>query len=201
MKPLLEITTVPISIEIKTNAGHFEPKEGTAELKISREKGGIHIESQPVQVNIDSYETNRSFMDQGITNNSASYGQRVKSGGFSATARYSNNGNILLNAKLSEEASDEIGKIRLTSNERPPEHIKWVPEKKPKVKVPRAEMNIKYEMDKVKTEFEKNKEVMEFVPGSIELTVTQNPEMTIEYVGGPIYVPPSSDPNYEGEEE
>ena len=36
-----------------------------------------------------------------------------------------------------------------------------------------------------------------FVPGDIEFTMTQRPDVIIKYVGGPLYVPPSSDPNYE----
>lgn len=36
---------------------------------------------------------------------------------------------------------------------------------------------------------------LEFVPGSIEFTVTQKPAVNIEYVGSPIYVPRSADPN------
>ena len=30
----------------------------------------------------------------------------------------------------------------------------------------------------------------------LELISTQRPDVVIKYVGGPIYVPPSSDPNY-----
>ena len=36
----------------------------------------------------------------------------------------------------------------------------------------------------------------EFIPGNIEMSITQHPDVLIEYVGGPIYVPPSADPNY-----
>ena len=36
----------------------------------------------------------------------------------------------------------------------------------------------------------------EFIPGDIEMSITQQPDVLIEYVGGPIYVPPSADPNY-----
>ena len=39
---------------------------------------------------------------------------------------------------------------------------------------------------------------MEFTPGDIEISVTQQPDVIIKYVGGPLYVPPSADPNYEG---
>ena len=38
---------------------------------------------------------------------------------------------------------------------------------------------------------------MEFIPGSVELIVRDRPRVEIEYVGGPIYVPASADPNYE----
>ena len=41
-----------------------------------------------------------------------------------------------------------------------------------------------------------NEPQFEFTPGDIELTVKQQPDVLIKYVGGPIYVPPSSDPNY-----
>ena len=30
---------------------------------------------------------------------------------------------------------------------------------------------------------------MEFIPGTIELSITQQPDVIIEYVGKPIYVP------------
>ncbi|MCI8285028.1 MAG: hypothetical protein HFE90_07185 [Firmicutes bacterium] len=36
----------------------------------------------------------------------------------------------------------------------------------------------------------------EFVPASVEFTVSQRPEVRIEYIGTPIYVPPSTDPEY-----
>jgi hypothetical protein len=38
---------------------------------------------------------------------------------------------------------------------------------------------------------------IEFTPGDIEISVKQQPDVIIKYVGGPLYVPPSSDPDYE----
>ena len=38
---------------------------------------------------------------------------------------------------------------------------------------------------------------MEFIPGNVELIVRDRPRVEIEYIGGPIYVPPSANPNYE----
>ena len=60
-----------------------------------------------------------------------------------------------------------------------------------------GEMNIRYEMDKLNIDWRMNEGSFEFIPGDIEFTVTQRPDVVIKYLGGPIYVPPSSDPNYE----
>ena len=57
-------------------------------------------------------------------------------------------------------------------------------------------MHIRYEMDKLNFDWRMNEPQFEFTPGDIELTVKQRPDVVIKYVGGPIYVPPSSDPNY-----
>ena len=40
MKPLIEITTVPIQIEMKTTQARLEYARGTAEVEISRQEGG-----------------------------------------------------------------------------------------------------------------------------------------------------------------
>ena len=57
-------------------------------------------------------------------------------------------------------------------------------------------MHIRYEMDKLNFDWRMNEPRFEFTPGDIELTVTQQPDVVIKYVGGPLYVPPSADPDY-----
>ena len=58
-------------------------------------------------------------------------------------------------------------------------------------------MHIRYEMDKLNFDWRMNEPKFEFTPGDIELSVTQQPDVIIKYVGGPLYVPPSADPSYE----
>ena len=41
MKPLIEITTVPIQIEMKTTHARLEYARGTAEMEVTRDKGGL----------------------------------------------------------------------------------------------------------------------------------------------------------------
>ena len=51
MDPLIEIKTVPIEIQMKVTRAHLEYARGTAQVEISRDKGGLNIRSQPIQVN------------------------------------------------------------------------------------------------------------------------------------------------------
>ena len=53
MYPLIEIQTVPIEIQMKVTNAHLEYARGTAQMEISRDKGGLQIRSQPIRVNID----------------------------------------------------------------------------------------------------------------------------------------------------
>ena len=61
------------------------------------------------------------------------------------------------------------------------------------------DFSVTYEIDKMVfdwTSSSRNIE-FEFVPADIEFSVLEYPSVVIEYVGDPIYIPPSSNPNYE----
>ena len=58
-------------------------------------------------------------------------------------------------------------------------------------------MQIRYEMDKMNFDWKVDQGEFKFTPGDIEITVEQQPSVTIKYTGGPIYVPRSADPNYQ----
>ena len=47
MGPLIEITNVPIEIEMKVSHAKLEYTRGTAELEISRDNGGLSIKKPP----------------------------------------------------------------------------------------------------------------------------------------------------------
>ncbi len=60
-----------------------------------------------------------------------------------------------------------------------------------------GEMQIRYEMDKLNFDWKVDNASFEFVPADIEISVAQMPDVIIKYVGGPLYVPPSADPDYQ----
>ena len=104
---------------------------------------------------------------------------------------------MLLDAKIGQDMIGQFAADSTMKNYKPNSGIQFLPSVPPEITWDPGELNIRYEMDKLNFDWKMGEGSFEFTPGDIEFTVTQRPEVLIKYVGGPIYVPPSSDPNYE----
>ncbi len=196
--PLIEIKTVPIEIEMKVTDAKLEYARGTADLEISRNEGGLHIKSRPIRLNMDTFEARNSIVPspaRAIAQN-ADKGQQAA---YEATAAYARQGKILLTAKVGQDAIAQIAAQQQSQNVMTNVGIKFIPSAAPEMNWDAGEMQIRYEMDKLNFDWRMNHPTFEFTPGDIQISVTQQPNVEIKYVGGPLYVPPSSDPNYEGD--
>ena len=197
MKPLIEITTVPIQIEMKTTNAKLEYARGTVEMEISRDKGGLNIKSRPIRVNIDTFEARNSITPT-LARSLEQGAQKGQQAAYQATATYAQQGKLMMETKLGEEVITKFSRESLMKKPLSRElGMDFLPSVGPEITWDVGEMNIRYEMDKLNFDWKFGEGDFKFTPGDIELTVTQRPEVIIKYIGGPIYVPPSSDPNYE----
>lgn len=194
MKPLIEITTVPIQIEMKTTNAKLEYARGTAEMEISRDKKGLQIKSRPIRLNIDTFEARNSITPT-VARSQEQNAQKGIQAAYKATATIAQEGYLMMKTKLGEEVITQFAKSAMIDTRQ--EALGFIPETGPEITWDAGEMNIRYEMDKLNFDWKFGQGDFEFTPGDIEFTVTQRPEVVIKYIGGPIYVPPSADPNYE----
>ena len=195
MNQLIKITSVPIQYELKINNARLEYSRSRAELEISRNDGGLSIKSRPVKLNLDSTEARNSVVPT-TARSVAQTAQAGKEAAYSATAQMAQEGHLLLNAKIGE---DVIGQIMQQRTAAPTGEFQlgFTPSAPVDINYEAADLTINYEMDKLKFDLKIANGNFEFIPGNIEMSITQRPEVRIEYIGGPIYVPPSADPNYE----
>lgn len=196
MYPLIEIQTVPIEIEMRTTDAKLEYTRGTADLEISRNDGGLSIKSRPIRLNIDTFEARNSVVPTAVRS-LEQYAQKGQQAAYSATATYAQQGHIYLDAQIApgkgqdiitQKAADYPGQKELG--------LTFTPSVGPEITWDPGEMQIRYDMDKLNFDWRLNQPKFEFTPGDIEISVTQQPDVIIKYVGGPIYVPPSADPDY-----
>lgn len=198
MFPLIEIKTVPIEIEMKVTDAKLEYARGTADLEISRNDGGLHIKSRPIRLNVDTFEARNSITPTTARAISQA-ADRGTQASYEATAAYARQGKLLLSAKVGEDMISQIAAQSQAQNVQTNVGITFLPTVGAELNWDAGDMQIRFEMDKLNFDWRMNQTSFEFTPGDIQISVTQMPEVQIKYVGGPLYVPPSSDPNYEGE--
>ena len=196
MYPLIEIKTVPIEIEMKVSHAKLEYSRGTADLEISRGDGGLSIKSRPIKLNIDTFEARNSITPTAVRS-IEQYAQQGQQASYTATATYAQQGQMLLDAKIGQDMIAQCAVDSTMKNYKPNVGIEFLPSASPEITWDPGEMHIRYEMDKLNFDWKMSEGEFKFTPGDIELSVKQQPDVIIKYVGGPLYVPPSSDPNYE----
>ena len=196
MTQLIEIKSVPIEIEMKVSHAKLEYSRGTADLEISRSEGGLSIRSKPIQLNIDTFEARNSIMPTTMRSIEQS-AEKGKQAVYEATATYARQGQLLLKAKIGQEMVSQFAAESMAKDVKTNVGIDFIPSVGPDISWDPAELNIRFEMDKLNFDWRLNQTQFEFTPGDIEISVTQRPDVVITYVGGPIYVPASADPNYE----
>lgn len=197
MYPLIEIKSVPIEIRMKTTNASLEYTRGTAEMEISRaESGGLDIKSRPIRLNLDTFERGGMAMP----NTAQAVPQTVQAPqtdlqtSYEATSAYSDQGQIMLNARFGQELAQQM--MQSPDESKMPDAASLRPQTGLAFEWEDGQMQIRYEMDKMNFDWKIDRGGFKFTPGDIEFMVEQG-GVTIKYMGGPIYVPPSSDPNYQ----
>lgn len=198
---LLEITTVPIKVEINITKGSFtNPRVNNPDkafkMDIKTNNGKLQIHSEPQKIKIDTYAA-RSSMGYGQYNNSDLIKTEAQKGirlAYEGTARIASEGNQLVRGASPAEIAAQ--------NSRAGQTIQTIMEFLPKtgadITFEDGVLNINYEAGDVNIDWENAAAIpYEFTPGKVEFSIAQLPSVEIEYTGGPIYVPASSDPNYE----
>ena len=195
MYPLIEIQSVPIEIQMKVTNARLEYARGTAQMEVTRDKGGLQIRSQPIKVNLDTFEARSSVVPTTARSIQQSAQKGVQAA-YEATSVLAQEGRMMMEAKIDGSVIPQLAR-QAVQQPMQDVNIQFLPSAGPDVSWDGGELNIRYEMDKLNFDWRMEQMQFTFVPGDIEFTMTQRPDVIIKYVGGPLYVPPSSDPDYE----
>lgn len=192
MEPLINITTIPIRYELKIQHAKLEYSSDKAEVEISRNKGGLKIKSHPIRLSIDSSETYNSIRPNSMGAIIRGAAQKGENAVYNATASMAQEGRLMLNAKVGSDALSQIFKQRAEPVTKE-FGLGFIPSVRPDMEWSDPDLTIEYQMDKLNFDLKIANGNFEFIPGDIEVVITQMPDIKIEYVGGPIYVPPRDD--------
>lgn len=198
MEQLLNITRVPIKVEVKVQRAEFKQVENsvpasapTPSIQVSAgQNGGIRLQAQPYRVDLSE---NRNF-DTYVPSSGSDGGITLT---YQAVARLADGGN-----SSSIPGSDDPQQNHFKT-QRASRSIESVLQSLPKsknsaVSYSDGTLSINYRISNSSAVADTSDiPAFEFVPGSIEFIISQMPKLDIEYLGDPIYFPRSADPNYE----
>lgn len=190
MEQLIKITTVPIAIEMKIENAKIQRQSKTAKLEISKKDGRLSMKSQPVKVKLDTFDI-RNQLSPTAMKSIEQAAQKGKQAAYTATGRYAENGKMYLEGQMGEDVTAKlIEQINAPKNVQV--NIGSYPAANTGVKtsVEPAQLSMRYDMDKLNFDVRSLNGDFEFIPASIDVEITQYPDVRIEYVGEPIYVPP-----------
>ncbi|MDW2798111.1 DUF6470 family protein [Clostridium boliviensis] len=189
MEPLLQIKTIPLKYEMKIQKAELRYAKSKSEVLINKENGGLDINSKPIKSYIDTYEARSSITPTTMESvrQAAASGLEAAS---EAAATYTEEAALLLDAKVPNPL-DQIFRQRaqMPTGEF---GLAFIPTTGPDLEWSAPDLNIKYQMDKLSFDIRAAKGDFEFIPGTIEFSITQMPDVEIEYIGKPMYVPPSA---------
>lgn len=198
MEQLLKITNVPIAFTMNVQHARLEYNNVSADLQITRNKGGLQIKSSPIKLNLDTFQARNSVRHATTGGSIREYAEKGRSAAYEATASYASDGHLLLKAKLGDDALGQIIKKHTDQFMQQKEvNIDFIPKSGAEITATGGDITIDYMLDKLNFDWKTQQGTLEFIPGDIEISISQMPDVKIEYVGSPIYVPPSADPDYE----
>jgi len=194
MEPLLQIRTIPISIEYKINKAHYEIVNTEASVEITTNNSVLEMQMKPLKLNLNTINTESSSKKDGtIRLDKYSPGKGVRAT-YEAKNSYTVESNKMLNINITDKLIPEIALRKFSSDisfnlslvEPINSEISWEPQ----------ELTIKYEINKMNFDWKIRRPEINFIPGNIEFIIKEYPRLEINYIGKPIYVPASADPDY-----
>lgn len=195
MEQLLQMRTTPIVLEMTVNKAKLEVSSEQPSCNMTRSKGYLQIEHAYPKLNIDTYEARSSMDLKTCARSMQDFAAQGVQAGYDATAKIAEEGNMLMDIQNKGNTIGQIAYQNMQSSldtelaflPSVPADISWDPQ----------QLNMQYEMDKLSFDWRTNQQPqMQYTPASIEYHVKQYPKLEIQYIGKPLYVPPSASPDY-----
>lgn len=192
---LLKIKTIPLEYDVKIQNAKLSV-EHTESAKLSQHTTPLQInmKTENVKVRMDYSEMRSSMGMKTPADVAREAPAKTQQTANEVTAEYVRQGNAMTKQgmTISQYVKQRIlNESVLDTNigvaPAVPVDISWEP----------ASTKASVKKSGVDIDWSKAARKMEFIPSSFKLVVRQLADVEIEYIGGPQYVPPSADPNFE----
>jgi hypothetical protein len=196
---LLDINTTPIEIHMSTTPAKLV-YDNTLQPQSSAhtEPAALQMKSHSVQLQIDTYEARKSLGMENSHDFAVDMGQR----GLKALSKFIDTtvqeGDQMADTENGVTIADIIKQKML---EQPELVTVFLPQGGANISFQPGSLDVSYRPGSYECDWGKMGCEQTYTPGSFDVEVVQRPVVEINYIGGPAYVPPSANPNYQEPQE
>lgn len=196
VRPLIEITTTPAKYEYEVTRARLEMTQEKPTVERRTQRASLNMRLQAGRVEMNSVRRRSDMGFKGVVDQANSQADRGRQAAMEATSRYADMGNQLAKINTGANIPDSIYGQSLIHNQG---NLVLVPVSPIDIHYVPAELAVDYQPGEMQADWNIGRARLDFVPGSFALNFTQYSSISFHYTGGPIYAPPSADPNFKAE--
>ncbi len=197
---LLNITATPTKYELKIEPARLELSnpDKIPEAKLSFSPLELKIDSKNTTVRLDTYQARKSLGYMNIDDT-------IRANAENSVQQF--NRNVRETVEFGQQVArieDDVtirDVVQQKMLEQPQLYTMFLPSGGVEISWEPNELNVKFTPGDVEMEWDRPQMELTYVPGSIRLEILEFAKVEIEYLGSPIYIPKSADPNYVPPEE
>jgi len=196
---LLSITTTPMKIELEVEYAKLEYNQDLKpDYDISVTQAELELRAKGAELRLDTYEARKSLGYMDSADSTRQYAEKGKQHISRLMQEYVQDGKSMGEIQNGVEIRDIVRQKMLTQ---PELYTTFLPSASADIAYQPGSLNVNYQPGNVNLDWKIQDTLYNYVPGSIHMEIVEYPQIDIQYLGGPMYVPPSADPNFEGEAE
>lgn len=198
MGPMLRITTTPIKLEMQIKHARLEyQQEHIPQVDITQKPAHLETHTENVQIRMDSYEMRKSLGLKNSADLVKSSAERGMKNIQEVTRNYVETGKQLAQIQNGTTIGDIIWQKTL---EQPQMYTVFLPSARTEISWQPNDIQFDYTPGDIRFDWKRLSSSMDYIPGEVRVSILQYPDVEIEYIGKPFYVPPSASPDYESTE-
>lgn len=195
---LIKITTTPTKYELEIEPARLEyVNDHIPSAEVSTTPSELRINAKNTSVRIDTYEARKSL---GLTNTTDMFRRRAelcKEHIQQKIREYVEDGAQM--ARIEDGVTiPEI--MRQKFNTAPTSVTVFIPKTGADLTWEPPKLNLEYIPSQLRYDWNEPQSYLRYIPGSVKLKIVEQGKIEVEYLGSPMYIPPSSDPNREEKE-
>ncbi len=195
MKQLLSITSVNTEYKLNISPARASYSSQKTNVNYQRQEGKFEMVNEPAKLLINTTDL-RNSMTPTVALSLRQTAQKGHAAARDAAAQYSAEAVQLREAKIGQDPIAQIAaqRVALPTGEF---QLGFIPSVQPEIQFQEPNYQTMIEADKMVFDTRVQRGDLEYTHWDVSAQITQFPDVQIEYMGKPHYVPPSADPNFE----